>query len=122
MEKLVAISQSEHAETVTREVPYGADECSLAQKKARDLQVGSPQRFEHADLTRLLNHEGDQGTQDAQGGNNHDEKEQIKLDVLLNDQRVEQVGVFCHPGADLVFRTKLKRELARNPRSLVRVV
>jgi hypothetical protein len=59
------------------------------------LQVGGPQRLEHPDLARLLHHEGDQRAQDAQRRHDHDEEQQVEHDVLLHQQRVEEVEFSC---------------------------
>src|SRR5262249_23650545 len=86
MQELIAIRQGEHAQPRAGKGADGADQSALAQENQTDLPIARPEGFQHSDLASFLNHKRNQGAEDAKGGDDHDEEEQVKHDVLFDHQ------------------------------------
>ena len=99
-QKFVAVDHRQNAKAVSGQHAEHADDGALAEKNAGDLQVRRAERLEHPDFARFLDDKGDLRAQDAERGDQHDEKQQVKHDVFLDNQRPENRRIILHPGGD----------------------
>lgn len=110
-EKFIAVNDGEHAEPITNDDAHDPDEETLGEEDAHDLGIGSPETLEHADFASFLDDERDEGAGDAEGGHDHDEKEQVEHDVLLDHERAEHGGIFLHPTGEIKVGRKERGKL-----------
>ena len=80
------------------------------------------QRLEHPDLAGFLHDEGDLRAQDTERGNQNDEEQQVKHDIFLDHQRVENGRVFLRPERHHVFRAERSGQFAPHLRRLIGIM
>src|ERR1039458_9589980 len=119
VQKSVPVSQRQNAQTVTREHAEHADDGALTEKDPGDLEIRRAERLEHSDFARFLDDERDLRAEDAQRGDEEDEKQQVKHDVFLNDKGIENGGILFHPGVRDEFIAEHLLQLPLDRKSVV---
>src|SRR3569833_1795204 len=103
--KFVPITNCQAAKAEAAKDAHDADEQSLIEKHRHDLRAGSAEGLEHSYLAGLLHHEGNLRAHDAERRHDHDEKEEVKHDVLFHDQCVEHHSVVIEPCININIAT-----------------